>query len=60
MNVTFFSDGPEGIFESIHMPDFGITWAGANPFGEGFCFGSEEGVLVFTDTKGGFRSGILS
>jgi hypothetical protein len=56
MNGVDFPNDPEGIFQSIHMPNFGITWAGVNPFGEGFCIGSETGHLVLTDTKGGRRS----
>jgi hypothetical protein len=56
MTGTFFPNDPEGAFQAIHMPDFGISWAGPNPFGEGFCFGSEAGHLVLTDTKGQPRS----
>jgi hypothetical protein len=56
MSGVFFPNDPEGPFHAIHMPDFGISWAGANPFGEGFCFGSEDGNLVLTDTKGNPRS----
>jgi hypothetical protein len=56
MTATFFPNYPEGVFEVIHIPDFGISWAGPNPFDEGFCFGSEAGDLVFTDTKGKLRS----
>src|SRR5205807_6685392 len=52
MSEIFFPDDAAGVFQAIHMPDFGITWAGVNPFGEGFCFGSERGHLVLTDTKG--------
>ena len=56
MNGIFFPNDPTGVFQCIHMPDFAITWAGANPFGEGFCFGSETGNLVLTDTMGRPRS----
>ncbi len=30
-------------------PGFEISWAGANPFGDGYCFGSESGLLQFMD-----------
>jgi hypothetical protein len=56
MNGVFFPNDPAGAFQAIHMPEFGISWAGANPFGEGFCFGSEAGTLVLTDTMGRPRS----
>ena len=51
MNRIFIPDDPAGVFQSIHLPDFDVTWAGPNPFGEGFCLGSEAGTLLFTDTQ---------
>jgi hypothetical protein len=54
--MTVFLNDPERAFQAIHMPEFGLSWAGANPFGEGFCFGAEKGRLVFTDTRGRPRS----
>lgn len=37
---------------SIRVPDFPICWAGPNPFGDGFCFGSDDGRICFTDDDG--------
>ena len=37
----------------ISMKD--ITWAGENPIGPGFAFGSEDGAIVFTDEAAFFR-----
>ena len=56
MNQIYLPNDSADVFQALHIPDFGITWAGANPFGEGFCLGSETGQLVFTDTKGALRS----
>jgi hypothetical protein len=36
----------------IRLRDFEICWAGPNPVGPGFCFGSEDGWLLFTDDDG--------
>jgi hypothetical protein len=52
MSRVFFPNEPSGVFQVLEMPDFGISWAGANPLGEGFCLGSERGHIVLTDTKG--------
>ena len=30
-------------------PEFEVSYAGANPFGEGYCYGSEDGALQFFD-----------
>ena len=43
---------PAGLLQEIQFPDFEVSWAGANPFGDGFCFGSEDGRLLFTDGRG--------
>jgi hypothetical protein len=43
---------PTGACQSIHLPNFAITWVGANPLDEGFCFGSETGQIYFTDVEG--------
>jgi hypothetical protein len=56
MNQVLLPDDPAGVFQALHMPDFGLSWAGENPFGEGFCLGSEAGNLVLTDTQGRPRS----
>jgi hypothetical protein len=36
----------------IQFGDFDISWAGANPFGEGYCFGSEDGRFRILTTDG--------
>jgi hypothetical protein len=51
-NGVFFPDDPAGIFHAIPTPGFAVSWAGENPLGEGFCFGSETGHLMLTDTLG--------
>jgi hypothetical protein len=40
------------LYESIRLKEFSVTWAGLNPTGPGFCFGSEDGRLLFTDENG--------
>jgi hypothetical protein len=45
-----------GIYRSflaeIRFRDFEVCWAGPNPVGPGFCFGSEDGSLLFTGDDG--------
>src|SRR5947209_17690357 len=37
----------------IGLPEgFEVCWAGPNPLGDGFCFGSTDGRLLFTDDEG--------
>src|SRR5947209_4116320 len=36
----------------IRFPDFDISWAGENPWDQGFCFGSEDGQLLFRSVDG--------
>ena len=48
----FEPTGAEPVFRSseIGFPDFDISWAGlARPWREGFCFGSEDGRIKFTE-----------
>ena len=52
MNAPYFPNDPDGFFHTFDLPDFAVSWAGANPFGDGFCFGSETGQLVLTDIRG--------
>jgi hypothetical protein len=40
------------LFTPIRLEDFEVTWAGPNPLQPGFCFGSEDGRLLFTDERG--------
>ncbi len=49
-------NGPS--YQVIRFQDFAVNWAGPNPFGDGFCFGSEEGGLKFTDEDGGLLAEI--
>ncbi len=44
--------GPRSLLSLIQLKDFEISWAGPDPYGDGFCFGSESGQLVFTDSEG--------
>lgn len=37
---------------TIELENFDATWAGQNPLSPGFCFGSEDGRLLFTDEQG--------
>lgn len=48
------SNGGTGppLFTPIRFSDFEVCWAGPNPFRSGFCFGSEDGRLLFTDEDG--------
>jgi hypothetical protein len=53
MNRTISNGGASRLFlAEIRFRDFEICWAGPNPVGPGFCFGSEEGWLLFTDEDG--------
>jgi hypothetical protein len=36
----------------IRIEGFEPSWAGPHPFDDGFCFGSEDGQVVFTDENG--------
>lgn len=40
------------LFAHFKFDDFEVSWAGLNPFRTGFCFGSEDGRLLFTDEEG--------
>ncbi len=51
MNANRFPNDPGGVFCAFELPKFGLTWAGANPFGEGFCVGSESGKLVLVTAE---------
>lgn len=48
MNEHFRND-PAGAFYALQLPEFGCTWAGASPSGQGFCLGSETGNIVHVD-----------
>jgi hypothetical protein len=51
MNRTARNGGPPGLVQGdMKLP--GVCWAGADPFGPGFCFGTEDGKLVFADEDG--------
>ncbi len=41
------------LFTRVQLPKgFEVCWAGPQPFRDGFCFGSDDGRLLFTDEKG--------
>ena len=52
MNLVEHNGSPHPLYKSIRFDDFDVTWAGANPFRPGFCFGSDDGRLRFTDEEG--------
>ncbi len=37
---------------AIRIDGFEPSWAGPHPFEDGFCFGSEDGMVAFTDERG--------
>jgi hypothetical protein len=39
-------------FDIIELSGFGISWAGGNPWGPGYCFGSVDGRVQFTAFDG--------
>lgn len=36
----------------IKIPSFEVSWAGRSPVGTGFCYGSEDGKIAFSDENG--------
>lgn len=40
------------LYAALRLPNFDASWAGPNPLGPGFCFGSEDGRLLYTDEAG--------
>jgi hypothetical protein len=40
------------LFASLRLKDFDVCWAGPSPILDTFCFGSEDGSLLFTDRDG--------
>ncbi len=52
MNPVEQNGSPHPLYKSIRFDDFDVTWAGPNPFRPGFCFGSDDGRLRFTDEEG--------
>lgn len=53
MNRTLAKDGAaQPPFTPIRFEDFKVCWAGPCPLQPGFCFGSEDGRLLFTDESG--------
>jgi hypothetical protein len=54
MNLPFDAgSSSKPLFLHIRFNDFQVSWAGPHPFRPGFCFGSEDGQLLFTDENGG-------
>jgi hypothetical protein len=50
--ATSNGNASQSFLAEIRFHDFEVCWAGASPFGPGFCFGSEDGQLLFTDEDG--------
>jgi hypothetical protein len=44
--------GSRELVASMRFQDFEVSWAGASPSPSGFCFGSEDGRVLLTDTDG--------
>jgi hypothetical protein len=40
------------LYTPIQFKDFEVSWAGPNPLGPGFAFGSEDGRVLMTDETG--------
>jgi hypothetical protein len=55
-------EAPRPWYTPLRFPDFEVSWAGPHPYQQGFCFGSEDGRLLFSDEDGGelFRSESMS
>jgi hypothetical protein len=45
-------DVSQPLMVSYHFPDFEVSWAGNYPWKRGFCFGSEDGRLLFSKQDG--------
>src|SRR5947208_14978588 len=45
--------------KAITFVDFELVWAGPRPFCDGFCVGSEDGVMRFTDEEGNDSGTVL-
>jgi hypothetical protein len=53
MNESLENGGtPRPHFARLRLKNFDVSWAGQHPFMPGFCFGSEDGRLLFTDEDG--------
>ena len=39
-------------WRTIHTPGFEVSWAGYCPLNSGFCFGSDDGRILTSDTEG--------
>ena len=50
--VSANGDASRSLFMPIRLKDFDVSWAGPNPFGPGFAFGSVDGRVLFTDEAG--------
>jgi hypothetical protein len=51
MNKVFLADDPVGAFHRVRLEDFDVSWVGPHPCAKGFCLGSEDGQLRFTDEQ---------
>lgn len=52
MNQAHTNGGvPHPLFTPIPLQDFPVSWVGPHPSQPGFCFGSEDGMLLFTDER---------
>jgi hypothetical protein len=44
------------LFKSIAIEGFDVTWAGENPLGSGFAYGSDDGRMIVADETGDPRT----
>src|SRR5436309_1865580 len=53
--------GSRDLISAIRFEDFEVSWAGASSLDNStFCFGSEDGRLLWTDPNGEFRMNLPS
>jgi hypothetical protein len=53
MTPSGIKDRRHPLFRHIRFHEsFAVCWAGPHPFAPGLCFGSEDGMVLFTDEQG--------
>lgn len=51
VNRLTSTNGPPGLVSGFRHPDFEVSWAGAVDNLRGYCLGSSDGKLLFTDEQ---------
>src|SRR5687767_13983480 len=49
--ITGNGEAASRLFKRIPFDGFEVSWAGPGPFRPGFCFGSDDSRLFFTDEE---------